>query len=173
MRSMKFGFLAVIAAALLVTGCNRDESIKDLETFTVVREHKEGRLTYDTNPPTGGVHNPAWQNCGIYDKQVALENAVHSMEHGAVWLTYQPNLDAAQVEKLRSLARGRGYMLVSPYIYGALQKPIYAVAWGLRVGVDSADDPRLPKFIAQYMNGKQTPELGAPCTGAIGSPTEQ
>ena len=76
---MKSWFPLAIAAALFVTGCNRDEGIKDLESFTVVREHKEGRLSYTTNPPTGGVHNPGWQNCGIYDKQVALENAVHSL----------------------------------------------------------------------------------------------
>ena len=170
---MKFWSSLAVAAALFVTGCNRIDGIKDLETFTVIQGHKAGRLSYPTDPPTGGVHNPRWQNCGIYDKQVALENAVHIMEHGAVWLTYQPNLDQAQIEKLRALARGRGYALVSPYSYGALQKPIYAVAWGVRVGVDSADDPRLAKFITQYMNGKQTPELGAPCSGALGSPIEQ
>jgi hypothetical protein len=170
---MKLLVPAAIIAALLFTACNRDEGIADLETFTVTRDHKEGRLTYPTNPPTGGTHNPAWQNCGIYDRQIALENAVHSLEHGAVWLTYDPNLDTTQVEKLRALARGRGYMLVSPYVYGALKKPIYAVAWGVRVGVDSADDPRLPRFIQKYMNGPQTPELGAACTGAIGSPIEQ
>ena len=172
MRVMKL-LLAAFAALLLFTACNRDEGIKDLETFTVIREHKEGRLTYTTNPPTGGVHNPAWQNCGIYDQQVALENAVHSLEHGAVWLTYQPNLPSDQVDKLRALAKGRGYMLVTPYSYGALAKPIYAVAWGVRVGVDSADDARLPKFIQKYMNGPQTPELGAACTGAIGSPIDK
>ncbi|NJK46019.1 MAG: DUF3105 domain-containing protein [Pleurocapsa sp. SU_196_0] len=83
-------WIAALAALTLFTACNRpDEGITDLETFTVVRDHKEGRLTYDTNPPTGGIHNAAWQNCGIYDQQIALENAVHSLEHGAVWLTYQ------------------------------------------------------------------------------------
>jgi Protein of unknown function (DUF3105) len=167
-------WIAALAALTFFTACNRpDEGIADLETFTVVRDHKEGRLSYDTNPPTGGIHNPAWQNCGIYDQQIALENAVHSLEHGAVWLTYQPDLPSDQVQKLRELAKGRGYTLLSPYLYGALEKPIYAVAWGLRVGVDKADDPRLPKFIQKYMNGPQTPELGAACTGAIGSPIDK
>ncbi len=173
MYGMKPLLIALIALTAF-TACNKpDDGIKDLETFTVLRDHKEGRLTYDTSPPTGGVHNPAWQNCGIYDKQIALENAVHSLEHGAVWLTYQPDLPADQVQKLRDLAKGRGYLLVSPYQYGALAKPIYAVGWGVRVGVDKADDPRLAKFIQKYMNGPQTPELGASCTGAIGSPIDK
>ena len=165
--------LAAFLALLLFTSCNGNDGIKDLETFKVIGGHKKGRLSYDTNPPTGGVHNPAWQNCGIYDQQVALENAVHDLEHGAVWLTYQPNLPRDQVEKLRALARGRGYTLVTPYSYGGLTKPIYAVAWGMRVGVDNADDARLSKFIQKYMNGPQTPELGAPCTGGIGSPMDK
>ncbi|HET9972943.1 MAG TPA: DUF3105 domain-containing protein [Streptosporangiaceae bacterium] len=36
-------------------------------------------------------------NCGIYDQPVPNERAVHNMEHGAIWITYQPSLPQAQV----------------------------------------------------------------------------
>jgi hypothetical protein len=97
---------------------------------------------------------------------------VHSLEHGAVWITYQPNLAADEVKKLRDLVKGRTYTVVSPNQFGALDKPIYAVAWGARVGVDKADDKRLDKFIRQYMQSKLAPEPNASCSGAIGNPIQ-
>jgi hypothetical protein len=57
--------------------------------------HVGGNIDYDQDlgiPPAGGPHNPSWQNCGFYDELVRDENAVHSLEHGAVWITYQPDL---------------------------------------------------------------------------------
>ncbi|MFN3266739.1 MAG: DUF3105 domain-containing protein [Deinococcales bacterium] len=169
---MRKVFLSALLVTIFAACVPEDKTIEGLETFTVTRGHREGRLSYPTNPPTGGEHNPIWQNCGVYETQIAIENAVHSMEHGAVWITYQPNLSKEEVQKLRDLVKGKAYTLVSPYLVGALEKPIYAVAWGVRVGVDSADDTRLPKFINQYMQGEQTPERGASCSGAIGNPIQ-
>ncbi len=169
---MKHLFISIALATLFAACAPEDTTIEGLETFTVTQGHKEGRLSYPTNPPAGGEHNSAWQNCGVYDTQIAKENAVHSLEHGAVWITYDPNLAADQVQKLRDLVKGRTYTLLSPYVFGALDKPIYAVAWGVRVGVDTADDKRLDKFIRAYMQGKQTPEPGASCSGAIGNPIQ-
>jgi hypothetical protein len=169
---MKNAFFAIAIASLLAACAPEDTTIEGLETFTVTQGHKEGRLSYPTNPPTGGEHNPIWQNCGVYDTQIAKENVVHSMEHGAVWITYNPNLSQAEVQKLRDLVKGRAYTILSPYQFGALEKPIYAVAWGVRIGVDAPDDKRLEKFIKKYMQGEQTPERGASCSGAIGNPIQ-
>ncbi len=47
--------------------------------------------------------------------RISNENAVHSLEHGAVWITYRPDLPGGQVETLRDLAQGQTYILVSPY----------------------------------------------------------
>jgi hypothetical protein len=96
--------------------------------------------------------------------------AVHALEHGAVWITYQPGLADADVTALRGLARGRDYVLVTPWGAGALPSPVVAVAWGLRLPVDDAADPRLAAFVARYANGPQTPEPGAPCWGGLGTP---
>jgi hypothetical protein len=134
------------------------------------RDHVIQNVTYPQTPPVGGPHNSMWQNCGIYDKPVQNEHAVHSLEHGAVWITYQPDLPADQVEKLRSLVRGHSYVLLSPY--PNLPAKVVISAWGVQLKVDSASDARLPAFIAKYEQGTQTPEPGATCRGGVGTPIQ-
>jgi hypothetical protein len=133
-------------------------------------QHQDGTIDYDQDPPMGGIHHPSWQNCGIYDSQIEVEKAVHSLEHGAVWITYQPDLATDQVEALRTLVKGRRYTLLSPYMYVPLNAPIIAVAWGARLEVQDASDPRLAQFLQKYVNGPQTPEPGAACSGGVGRP---
>ncbi len=125
--------------------------------------HKESKLTYKETPPVGGEHNPVWQNCKVYDKPINNETAVHSMEHGAVWITYRPDLPAAQVDKLKSLVNG-DYILLSPY--PGLPAPVVASSWNNQLHLTGADDPRLPRYIARYkQNATYTPENGASCQG--------
>ena len=132
------------------------------------REHVEGTVSYPQAPPVGGPHNPVWQNCGFYSSPVQNENAVHSMEHGAVWITYQPDLPSDQVEVLRKLAHDNTYVLVSPY--PDLPSPVVASAWGKQLQLDSANDPRLEQFVSAFREGPQTPESDSPCTNGTGSP---
>jgi len=132
------------------------------------RTHSEAPQQYAQTPPAGGVHSAVWQNCGIYDQLVRNENAVHSLEHGAVWLTYRPDLPAAAIETLRSLARGHDHVILSPY--PDLPHAVVATAWGLQLPVEDASDPRLSLFITRYENGPQTPEPGAVCSGGTGTP---
>lgn len=134
----------------------------------LARSHTSSPVNYPQNPPVGGSHNPTWLNCGIYDQPVQNENAVHSLEHGAVWITYQPNLAADVVQKLRSLVSGHPYVILSPY--PNLPKQVVASAWGLQLQLDDPNDARLQLFITRYENGPQTPEPGAVCTGGTGNP---
>lgn len=135
------------------------------------QDHLAAPVAYEQLPPTGGVHSPAWQNCGIYNEPIFDELAVHSLEHGAVWLAYQPGLPEDQVEQLRKLARGRPYILLAPH--ERITAPVVASAWGIQLAVDSADDVRLAQFVAKYQQGPQTPELGAACVGGNGVPDER
>jgi hypothetical protein len=130
--------------------------------------HVETAVQYPQTPPVGGDHNPAWQNCGAYAEPVLNELGVHSMEHGAVWITYQPDLSPDKIKALQALASGRTHLLVSPY--SGLGSPIVLSAWGLQLTAEGADDPRIAQFISTYEQGLQSPEPGAPCSGAIGSP---
>jgi hypothetical protein len=141
------------------------EGVKSFEVGSGGR-HTEGDVDYAQSPPVGGEHNPVWQNCGFYDEPVRDENVVHSLEHGAVWITYVPDLPQDQVDQLRALARSHTYLLVSPY--PDLDSPIVASAWGKQLKLQSASDPDLERFVRAYQQGPQTPELGAPCYGGIG-----
>jgi transcriptional regulator with XRE-family HTH domain len=142
------------------------EGVKSFEVTS--REHIEGNLDYAQNPPVGGNHNPVWQNCGYYAEPIRDENGVHSMEHGAVWITYSPDLPRNEVERLRGLAQNQLYVLVSPY--EGLPSPVVASAWGKQLRLESVSDPDLGRFIRTYSQGPQAPEPGAPCTGGVGQP---
>ena len=131
-------------------------------------QHTEGAVNYAQSPPVGGEHNPIWQNCGFYDEPIRNETAVHSLEHGAVWITYSPDLPQDEIEHLQDLAQSNNYVLVSPY--PDLPSPVVASAWGKQLKVESAEDPNLERFIGAYSQGPQTPEPGAACSGGIGDP---
>ncbi|AHY46970.1 Protein of unknown function (DUF3105) [Rubrobacter radiotolerans] len=132
-------------------------------------QHTEGTVEYAQNPPAGGEHHPNWQNCGFYTQPVRNETAVHSLEHGAVWITYSPDLPADQLETIGQLATNQSYVLASPY--EDLPSPIVASAWGYQLQLDSANDPALEQFLRAYVQGPQTPEPGAACTGGVGTPS--
>ncbi len=140
-----------------------------LEHFTdLAYDHVAGEVEYAQTPPVGGAHNPLWQNCGVYDQPIPSEQAVHSLEHGAVWLTYQPDLAAEEVTLLRDLVTDKSHALLSPF--PNLPTAVVASAWGVQLKVESASDPRLAQFIDEFHNGPQTPEPGAPCRGGVGTP---
>lgn len=162
--------LVLAAIVYFVVNAPRPEPIGGVQFFGNIAagQHVEGPVGYTQNPPVGGPHNPVWQNCGIYDRTVLKENAVHSMEHGAVWITYDPNLPADQLELLRNAARGQRLVILSPY--EGLPTPVVASAWSAQLQLPNASDPRLAQFVTQYQNGPFTPERGAPCTGGIGTP---
>lgn len=118
-------------------------------------------------PPLGGPHNPSWQNCGIYDTPVLAQFAVHSMEHGAIWIAYNPELPAADREQLEDIARGDNYLLLAPY--PNLEAPIVLSAWDRQVAADSASDDQVGEFIRAYRRARG-PERSATCTNGVGSP---
>lgn len=141
-----------------------------VQMFTVTdRSHTQDPVTYPQTPPVGGAHYPVWMNCGFYPQPVKTELGVHSMEHGAVWITYRPSLATDQVAILKGLAK-TPYVLVSPWTDDSLPAPVVASAWGLQLKAGSARDPAVKAFVEMYANGPQTPEKGAPCTGGFGTP---
>ncbi len=141
--------------------------LPEVMTFKVAeRLHVDSPVAYEQIPPVGGPHAPLWQNCGFYDTPIASENAVHSLEHGAVWITYRPELEHAQITSLRELARSQPYVLVSPFV--GLPSPLVASAWGHQMYLDSASDRRLLEFVRAFRLGPQAPERGGPCSGGVG-----
>ncbi|KRF08941.1 hypothetical protein ASH00_04495 [Arthrobacter sp. Soil782] len=180
-NSLIFGGIALVIVAIIVAvtivivqqvrendrlDALAEQPIEGLETIEVTSfEHVPGPVEYEQSPPVGGDHNAIWTNCGIYTEPIPNENTVHSLEHGAVWITYQPDLEQSEIDALTDLVGERSYVLLSPY--EGQESPIMASAWGLQLGVDSADDERLVAFLTKYIQGEQTREPGAACSGAL------
>jgi hypothetical protein len=146
-------------AASPVTSAPRP-TIEGVQTFEVVQGHSAGPVTYAQVPPAGGLHNPVWQQCGFYDQPIENEKGVHSLEHGAIWITYRPDLPQAQIDGLATLARSRNYILVSRWEAG-LPAPVVVTGWGRQLQLQSTADPRMTEFIRLYAG--QGPELNAAC----------
>jgi hypothetical protein len=134
---------------------------------TLSRNHVTKTVTYPMEPPVGGDHNQVWMNCNgdVYTKALNNMNAVHSLEHGAVWVTYNSKASDADVKALAAKVKKTPYTLMSPV--EDQKDPIMLSAWGKQRTVTSATDPNVDKFFAAYVQGKQTPEPGAACTNGL------
>ena len=182
--------VSACVAAVLLTGCSAGTAVQGQTGPSVAKpspdlgagaridgvqvfpyalpKHRTADVTYPQAPPVVGDHWPAnadgvtgWLTCGTYTDPVTDEFAVHSLEHGAVWLTYQPGQDPAPLAAVAALQPD--YVLVSPY---PGQRGAYgATTWGAQLFVDRPDDPRLAQFVRAYAGGGQGREQGAPCTG--------
>ena len=127
----------------------------------------EGPIHYHSNPPTNGNHAPLWQNCGFYPEPIQDRNAVHSVDHGVVWITYRPHLPQQQIETLRSYG-DENYVMVSPH--PGQHAPVIATSWRVQLELDSADDPRLEKFVDQFKISELAPLSGNRCIMGVGDP---
>jgi hypothetical protein len=144
--------------------------IKGVQTFDYAagQQHVSTPVTYDQSPPVGGPHDGEWADCTgtVYDVDIRHENAVHSMEHGAVWITYNPDkVKGGDVDKLAKLVDGEYGRLLSPY--AGLDSAVSVQSWNHQLKVDSVDDPRIKQF-ADFMtqNPDFYPEVGASCENA-------
>lgn len=148
-------------------------------------QHVDGPVTYNVTPPVGGPHNAIWMNAGVYTKPIPSERAVHNMEHGAVWITYEPDLPASEVAALtafvtrQSLIPETGetasgatttnsnrYVDLSPWASSALPSPIVMSAWGHQLRLTSATDSRMQTFVDTFRHSPTySPEYGAAVDG--------
>src|SRR6195952_5877720 len=123
------------------------------------------RVNYNRSPPVGGPHDAEWADCNgdVYPDAVRNENMVHPLEHGAIWITYNPKTIAAgDLDKLKALVTGKTYIYMSPY--PNLDSPISLQAWAHQLKVTSASDIRIKQFItALQQNQYIAPEPGGSC----------
>jgi hypothetical protein len=145
------------------------EEIEGIQVYDLTAaEHVTTPVDYEQSPPVGGPHAPPpdWADCTgtVYDVDIRHENAVHSLEHGAVWITYDPEaLSEDQIATLADLVDGVQGRMLSPY--AGLDSPISIQSWNHQLKVDSVDDPRIEQF-ADFLtlNSDTTPEPGASCS---------
>ena len=171
------GVLAVVALVVTVIVVNiqpkpdNSAALGNVQVFDNLEQtHVEGTVDYPMSPPAGGPHNPVWLNCGVYSEPVPNENAVHDLEHGAIWITYATDLPASDVDKLKARTP-ETYAVLSPY--PDLDSAIAVSAWGAQLKFTDPSDPALDAFIDRYWRAADAPEPGAPCTGGVDAPGKE
>jgi hypothetical protein len=139
-----------------------------IEVYPATTNHTvNGPIDYERHPPTNGDHDPLWQNCGFYEEPIEDRHAVHSLDHGVVWITYSPDLPERQIESLRPYGQEK-YVIVSPY--PGQDAPVTATSWRIQLELRGADDPRLRRFVDQFRISELAPLSGNRCTLGVGNP---
>ncbi|RRS00253.1 DUF3105 domain-containing protein [Glycomyces terrestris] len=169
----EYGDYATVMAAIQAG----DVTAEELEhPFVAQQDHVDAQTgwdgqppVYELRPPVGGDHLGQWQTCtgSVYDAPLVDGHAVHSMEHGAVWLTYDPELvEPEAVEALALLIQGRDYTLMSPYPeQGAA---VSLQSWGNRYQTDDPADQAIEAYLDAYvLNDRFNPEPMATCAGGV------
>ncbi len=146
-------------------------------------QHVAGPVRYAILPPVGGPHAATWMNAGVYTEPVPSERAIHNLEHGAVWITYNPNISASQVAALVAFvvkqktiveppaaagtqSLSNRYLDLSPWVSSTLPSPIVISAWGHQLRLRTPDDPRLQKFVDTFRHSRiYSPEYGESVDG--------
>ncbi len=173
---MGWALSLLVVAVVTASGCATEGDvssevtrIEPAVTFDIgAVRHFDRPVVYEQTPPAGGDHNPVWQNCGFYGKEVPDVTAVHSLEHGAVWITFDPAVTSIDVVALARYAENQSHVLISPF--PALDSPIIATAWGVQQRFQTDDREAIVEFIKDHQLSTSAPEPGAPCTGGFGSP---
>jgi uncharacterized protein DUF3105 len=141
---------------------------RGIEVYPATTNHTvEGPIDYERHPPTNGDHDPLWQNCGFYEEPVEDRHAVHSMDHGVVWITYRPDLPEQQIESLRPYGK-ENYVIASPY--PGQDAPVIATSWRIQLELNGADDLRLRRFVDQFRISELAPLSGNRCTLGVDNP---
>jgi hypothetical protein len=141
--------------------------ISGLHTFKYAagQQHVTTPVDYKESPPVGGPHDPYWADCTgtVYTVDIRHENAVHALEHGGVWITYNPQkVSKADITTLGKLVENQTGRLMSPY--AGLDSPISIQSWNHQLKVSKAGDQRLKQFADFFTtNPDFYPEVGASC----------
>jgi Protein of unknown function (DUF3105) len=171
-----FAVAAISYAVIQVNraDANQVDSVDEIDgveafDYAAGQEHVTTSVDYEQTPPVGGPHDPSWADCTgtVYDVDIRHENAVHSLEHGAVWITYDPAaLSDDEVATLADFVEGESGRMLSPF--EGQEAPISLQSWNHQLTLDSVDDPRIEQF-ADFLtyNAEFYPEPGASCENPV------
>ncbi len=137
--------------------------------------------SYPSTPPASGPHNPSPQGAGVYSSPPPVYSTIHSLEHGAAIVWYDPSALGQELERIKSFfddVANSDHMIVAPYNYpdqgaaGRLPagKQMVLVAWhhlqscarpSLAAAFDFVAHYRFPPPAGESYKG-DAPEQGAP-----------
>lgn len=135
--------------------------------------HISPPVSFDRSPSIGGDHYQFWQNCGFYTVEAIEGAATHTLEHGAIWITYnESNVSDADLVLLEEMSAANGKLLISPYDH---DDTVVLSAWGVQqrgVSAPTTADglAAIDSFIASWQDNPELVEAGVRCNGAVGIP---
>ncbi len=143
----------------LVTTADRQSSLLGEEFEDQGRDHINPGAPHDpysSNPPTSGPHLASLQPCDLYGDEVPDEAVIHSLEHGAVWITYKDKDDKELVSQLREVFEEESAkVILSPR---SQNESVVAVAsWGRLLKLDEFDKQQILDFIQSNRNNSPEP----------------
>jgi hypothetical protein len=140
------GVLLYVVLARSGPGAPSDEQLKQLRSAseaagcslasfpTEGRAHTTSHVTYKTNPPTSGAHNPAPAPDRVYTVAPPAGNYVHSLEHGRIELQYRPGVSPeVRAAVLGVYKESPDHVLVFPN-NTRMPYEVAATAWKHRLG---------------------------------------
>lgn len=144
------------------------EELSAVETFPQMgRDHLaqgEAPPDYNSSPATSGDHSPAPAECGIYPAEVPDEVQVHNLEHGAVVIQYQPDLEPTEIQALEDYARTKSsHILLAPR--ADLDDPVVVTSWTRMLRLPAADLDTIDVYYDQF--AFSGPEAGVACPFAV------
>lgn len=115
------------------------------------RRHTNGTVTYKTNPPSYGPHNPIPAQDGDYVGRITptKEHLVHALEHGRIEVQYKKGTPKSTISDLEDLFNEKSdYMLL--FENGTdMPDQVAAVAWTHVLGCPSYND-KVPDAIRAF-----------------------
>lgn len=145
-------------------------------SLTAAESHTTDPVQYESVPPVAGRHNPAPAPCGVYgepvpNQNVSNETMVHTLEHGAVGILYDPELDGQQIEEIESIVSDfESHVFSAPYL--EMETQISVVAWEHLMRLDELDRPAVMTFIDEFRESGTAPER-VDCPNSVNQPFEQ
>ncbi len=105
------------------------------------------KIKYNSNPPAGGNHyGESTVHAGFYDKPIDDGYIVHSLEHGAAILWYDPKLlNSSQFNDLKAIfSQQSGKAIMMPR--SSMDVPVALSSWGRVLKLKTIDKKQISAF---------------------------
>jgi uncharacterized protein DUF3105 len=166
--------LAAAPAAAQAAGCGKVETVEPYDPESQDRAHigtpgapptAPPLASYPSQPPASGPHNPTPLSAGQYADPPPVDQTLHSLEHGAVVIWYDPSaLSSKELTDLQTFFNKpgeRAKVIIAPYNYPDQQtagklptgKQMVMVAWHRTEACTKVSLPVAFQFVDHYDSG--------------------